>query len=100
MAPRFCIDLEVISNIADVLSGAIDVAHRVFLVAPAVVKDNGGRRFVREDFFAEFLTPAVAAKTFELALSRAFDVSPCGESPAGSSIAKNALRGHTSLVPL
>ncbi|KAJ6599890.1 hypothetical protein DFH09DRAFT_1504187 [Mycena vulgaris] len=59
-------------------------AHRVFLVAPAVVKDNGGRRLVREDFFAEFLTPAVAAKTFELAenrmgqlqqcLSRAFDV--------------------------
>ncbi|KAJ6599925.1 hypothetical protein DFH09DRAFT_1355938 [Mycena vulgaris] len=59
-------------------------AHRVFLVAPAVVKDNSGRRLVREDFFAEFLIPAVAAKTFELAenrmgqlqqfLSRAFDV--------------------------
>ncbi|KAJ7471790.1 hypothetical protein FB451DRAFT_1251000 [Mycena latifolia] len=75
-------------NIYSALSSnpfAVDVAHDVFLVTPAVVKDNGGRRLVREDFFVEFLTPAVAAKTFELAenrmdqlqqfISRAFDVS-------------------------
>ncbi|KAJ7147013.1 hypothetical protein C8R44DRAFT_758592 [Mycena epipterygia] len=60
--------------------------YRVFLVAPAVIKeDSGGRRLAREDFFAEFLTPDVATKTFELAenrmdklqdfVSRAFDVS-------------------------
>ncbi|KAJ7475747.1 hypothetical protein FB451DRAFT_255466 [Mycena latifolia] len=83
------------SDISRALSGNIfaqpDIkgtqpVHRVFLVAPAVVKDDGGRRsLVREDYFTGFLTPAVAAETFELAESRmdrlqqfvaqAFDVS-------------------------
>ncbi|KAF8216958.1 hypothetical protein K438DRAFT_1798074 [Mycena galopus ATCC 62051] len=56
--------------------------HVVFLVMPA--KDDGGHGLVRENFYAEFLTPAVAEMTFELAenrmeqlqlhLSRAFDI--------------------------
>ncbi|KAJ7638137.1 hypothetical protein B0H17DRAFT_484246 [Mycena rosella] len=66
----------------------LPVVHRALqasLVAPAVVKDDSGRRLVREDLFTEFLPPDVAAKTCELAesrmhriqhfLSRAFDVS-------------------------
>jgi hypothetical protein len=45
-------------------------SHCVFLVAPATVKDNGGRRLARQDFFVELLTPEVATKTFELAENR------------------------------
>ncbi|KAJ7193493.1 hypothetical protein GGX14DRAFT_588873 [Mycena pura] len=59
--------------------------HAVFLIVPAIVKDDGGHRLVRQNFYTEFLTPAVAEMTFALAenrmeqlqlhLSRAFDIS-------------------------
>ncbi|KAJ6467914.1 hypothetical protein C8R45DRAFT_1079243 [Mycena sanguinolenta] len=59
--------------------------HAVFLIMPAIVKDDDGPRLMRDNFYAEFLTPAVAEMTFELAenrmeqlqlnVSRAFDIS-------------------------
>ncbi|KAF7342149.1 hypothetical protein MVEN_01802600 [Mycena venus] len=102
----------VCNNVSAVLSGdlfAIDTAqlnsnaHHVFLVAPTIVKDDDGRRLVREDFVAEFITPAVASITFELAahrmerlqshLSQAFDI------PATRGIAGKLVEGlmHRSL---
>lgn len=89
---------QVTTNIADALSGnpfTLEAAqpnftgtqpvHHVFLIAPITVEENGERRLSRREFFAEFLTPNIASKTFELAeirmehlqpyLSRAFDIS-------------------------
>ncbi|KAJ7645601.1 hypothetical protein DFH06DRAFT_590542 [Mycena polygramma] len=48
--------------------GKFGVDDSLFLVRPAVVTDNSGeRRLVRHDFVSEFLTPALAAMTVELA---------------------------------
>jgi hypothetical protein len=57
---------QAVSNIVAALLGN-PFADNVFQVTPAVVKDNGGRHLVWEDFSTEFLTPALAAKTVELA---------------------------------
>ncbi|KAJ6512026.1 hypothetical protein C8R47DRAFT_676855 [Mycena vitilis] len=63
-------DQQLMSNIISGLSGPnkFGVNDLLFLVRPAVVTDNNGeRRLVRNDFVSEFLTPALAAMTVELA---------------------------------
>ncbi|KAJ6588783.1 hypothetical protein B0H19DRAFT_218918 [Mycena capillaripes] len=61
------------SNIAAVFGGhptTGTLPDCVFLVSPAVVEENGIRRLKRGAFSSEFLTPALAAKTFEYAEER------------------------------